>query len=85
MSSEEESSSDRVAREAEEEFRATCSRALESLCHKHHYDMLLDKGRSASSVNGHLLNRLSGQSWTRVRDHIMNLLGTCVYSLLFVL
>ena len=76
MSSEDESSSDREARDIEEEFRATCSRALASLCHKHRYDMLLDKGhskRSASSINGRLLNRLSGQSWTSVRDHIMNL------------
>ncbi|CAE7764453.1 unnamed protein product, partial [Symbiodinium pilosum] len=60
---------DSEAREIEEGFRATCSGALASLCHKRHYDMLMDKGhskRSASSINGHLLNRLSGQSWTRV-------------------
>ena len=85
MSSEDESSGDREAREIEEGFRATCSRALASLCHKRHYDVLLDKGhskRSASSINGHLLNRLSGQSWTRVRDRIMNLLPIALRAIL---
>ena len=39
----EEDSSGREARDAEEEFRETCSRAVVSLCTRHHYDMLLDK------------------------------------------
>ena len=72
----EEDSSDREARDAEEEFRETCSRAVVSLCARHHYDMLLDKGhtkRSASSINGHLASRVSGQPWATVRDHILNL------------
>ena len=85
MSSEEDSSGDSEAREIEAGFRTICSGALASLRHKHHYDMLMDKGhskRSASSINGHLLNRLSGQSWTRVRDHIMNLLPTALHAIL---
>ena len=52
-------------------------RAVVSLCARHHYDMLLDKEhtkRSASSINGHLASRMSGEPWARVRDHILNLL-----------
>ena len=75
-SSSEEAASDRD-REAEDDFREMCARAVVRLCTKHHYDMLLDKGhsqRSASSINGHLASRCSGQPWTQVRDQVLGLL-----------
>ena len=76
-SSSEEAASERENREAEDDFREMCARAVVRLCTKHHYDMLLDKGhsqRSASSINGHLASRCSGQPWTQVRDHVLGLL-----------
>ena len=76
-SSSEEADSDRENREAEDDFREMCARAVFSLCAKHHYDMLLDKvhsQRSASIINGHLASRCSGQPWAQVRDHVLGLL-----------
>ena len=84
-SSLEEGESDRERREAEEDFREMCARAVVRLCARHHYDMLMEKGhskRSASSINGHLASRCSNQPWTQVRDHVLGLLPVALQDIL---
>ena len=84
-SSSEEGESDRERREAEEDFREMCARAVVRLCTRHHYDMLLEKGhskQSASSINGHLASRCSNQPWTQVRDHVIGLLPVALQGIL---
>ena len=84
-STSEEAESDRENREAEDDFREMCARAVVRLCAKHHYDMLRDKGhsqRSASSINGHLASRCSGQPWTQVRDQVLGLLPVALQNTL---
>ena len=77
--------SDRENREAEEDFTEGCARAVVRLCHRHHFEMLTDKGhsqRSASSIQGHLASRCSSLPWSQVRDHVLGLLPVALQNAL---
>ena len=46
-----EDESERERQEAEDDFKEMCARAVVSLCTRHHYDLLLDKGHSQQSAS----------------------------------